>query len=219
MSQFWVQQQAAPNPQGLAEAVCISLFMPHQGWRLALVLSQLGFPGLVLTTWHSRAQAAGEVARGRGSCLLHVLIVVSSLRAKTKVSGAGKCIPPTGQHDRDGGTVSEQGPCSTEDDFLGYVRVLPLLQSCPALCDPVSCSLPGFSVHGVLQAKILEWVAISSSRGSSQPRARTRASYISCVGGFFTTAPPEKPILSLGTLGLSVKSHFTNSLNLYPGLL
>ena len=37
-------------------------------------------------------------------------------------------------------------------------------------CDPVDCSLPGFSVHGILQARILEWVAIFSSRGSSQPR-------------------------------------------------
>ena len=40
-----------------------------------------------------------------------------------------------------------------------------LLQSCPTLCDPMDCSLPGFSVHGVLQARILEWVAMPSSRG------------------------------------------------------
>ena len=38
------------------------------------------------------------------------------------------------------------------------------------LCNPMDCSPPGFSVHGIFQAKILEWVAISSSRGSSQPR-------------------------------------------------
>ena len=41
------------------------------------------------------------------------------------------------------------------------------LQSCPTLCDLVDCSPPGSSVHGILQARILEWVAISSSRGSS----------------------------------------------------
>ena len=41
-------------------------------------------------------------------------------------------------------------------------------QSC-LLCNPVDCSLPGFTVHGILQARILEWVAISSSRGSSHP--------------------------------------------------
>ena len=38
------------------------------------------------------------------------------------------------------------------------------LQSCPTLCDPMDCSLPGFSVHGILQARTLEWVAISFSR-------------------------------------------------------
>ena len=42
-------------------------------------------------------------------------------------------------------------------------------QSCPTLCDPVDCSPPGFSIHGILQARILEWVAISFSRGSSDP--------------------------------------------------
>ena len=47
-------------------------------------------------------------------------------------------------------------------------------QSCQTLCDPVDCSLPGFSIHGILQARILEWVTISFSRGSSQHRDRTR---------------------------------------------
>ena len=55
---------------------------------------------------------------------------------------------------------------------------------CPTLCDSVDCSQPGSSVHGILQARILEWVAISLSRGSSQPRDRTR---VSCtVGRRFT---------------------------------
>ena len=43
-------------------------------------------------------------------------------------------------------------------------------QSCLTLCDPVDCSLSGPSVHGILQARILEWVAMPSSRGSSQTR-------------------------------------------------
>ena len=43
-------------------------------------------------------------------------------------------------------------------------------QSCPTLCDPMDCSPQGSSVHGILQARILEWVAISFSRGSPQPR-------------------------------------------------
>ena len=42
---------------------------------------------------------------------------------------------------------------------------------CPTLCDPIDCSLPGSSVHGIFQAIVLEWIAISISRGSSQPRA------------------------------------------------
>ena len=52
-------------------------------------------------------------------------------------------------------------------------------QSCPTLCDPMDCSPPGSSLHGILQARVLEWGAISFSRGSSQPRDRTRFSRIS----------------------------------------
>ena len=51
-------------------------------------------------------------------------------------------------------------------------------QSCPTLCDPVGCSLPVSSIHGTLQARILEWVAISFSRGSSRPQDPTRVSGI-----------------------------------------
>ena len=51
-------------------------------------------------------------------------------------------------------------------------------QSCLTLCDPIDCSLPGSSVHGIFQATVLEWVAISFSRGSSQPRARIWVSRI-----------------------------------------
>ena len=57
-------------------------------------------------------------------------------------------------------------------------------QLCLTLCNPMDCSLPGSSVHGILQARILEWVAISFSRGSSRPRDRTWASCI--AGSFFT---------------------------------
>ena len=51
-------------------------------------------------------------------------------------------------------------------------------QSCPTLCDPMDCSPPGSLVHGIFQAWILEWVAVSFSRGFSWPRDRTRASRI-----------------------------------------
>ena len=52
------------------------------------------------------------------------------------------------------------------------------LQWGPTLCKPMDCSLSGSSVHGILQARILEWVAIAFSRGSSQPRDRTQVSRI-----------------------------------------
>ena len=56
------------------------------------------------------------------------------------------------------------------------------VQSCPTLCDPMDYSQPGSSVHGILQERILEWVAISFSMGSTQPRDRTYVSYFSCTG-------------------------------------
>ena len=61
---------------------------------------------------------------------------------------------------------------------------------CWALCDPMNCSSPGSSVHGILQVRILEWVAISSSRGSSWPRDQT---HVPCIAGGFITGPPGMP--------------------------
>ena len=58
------------------------------------------------------------------------------------------------------------------------------LQSCPTLCDPIDCSQPGSSVRGILQARILEWVAVPFSRGSSPPRDQTQVSPI--AGRFLT---------------------------------
>ena len=63
------------------------------------------------------------------------------------------------------------------------VKVL-VAQSCPTVCDPMVCSPPGSSVHGILQARILKWAAMPFSRGSSQPRDGTQVSLIS--GRFFT---------------------------------
>ena len=61
----------------------------------------------------------------------------------------------------------------------GYCCGCLITQSCPTLCDPKDPSLPGSSVHGFLQPRILEWVAISFSRRSSRPRDQT------CVSFFF----------------------------------
>ena len=61
-------------------------------------------------------------------------------------------------------------------------------QLCLTLCSPMDCSLPGFSVYGIFQARVLEWGAISFSRGSSPPRDQTRVSHI--VGRCFTIILP-----------------------------
>ena len=105
-------------------------------------------------------------------------------------------------------TVTYQAPQSMEFSRQEYWSGLPLpsptfsdelkwsevAQSCPTLCDPMNCSLPGSSIHGVFQARVLEWVAISSSRGSSQPRDWTRVSRI--AGRHFTIwATTEAPSL------------------------
>ena len=69
------------------------------------------------------------------------------------------------------------------------------LQSCPTLRDPMDCSPPASSVHGILQARILQWVTMPFSRGSSRSRDRTCAS-CNCfiVGGLFTAEPLRMPL-------------------------
>ena len=70
------------------------------------------------------------------------------------------------------------------------------VQSCPTLCDPTDCSLPGSSVHGIFQASILEWVAISFSMRSSQLRDWTQ---VSCIIGRHCTfwATREVQVITL----------------------
>ena len=84
--------------------------------------------------------------------------------------------------------VTNKTPQMTRPNFIRgpislKVKVL-VVQSCPTLCDPTDCSPLGSSVHGILQARILEWVAIPFSRVSSQPRDQTQVSHI--TGRFFT---------------------------------
>ena len=96
------------------------------------------------------------------------------------------------------------------------------------LCDPMDCRLPGFSIHGILQARILEWAAISFSWESSQPRNQTQ---VSCIAGrFFTnwvireapppaswvnykTIPSEFLLYSFGTSGILLKDSTDTSLS------
>ena len=70
------------------------------------------------------------------------------------------------------------------------------LQLCPTLCDPMDCSLPGSSVHGILQAGIWEWVALPSSRGSSRPREDPCLLHLlHWQVGSLPLVPPGKPSL------------------------
>ena len=80
-------------------------------------------------------------------------------------------------------------------------------QSCPTLCNPMDCSPPGSSVHRLLQIRIMEWIAIPSSRGSSQgsqPRDQTQ---VSCIAGRFFTiwATREAPSKNQPKLELWIK--------------
>ena len=81
--------------------------------------------------------------------------------------------------------------CEVEFCFLNTSRLLwfidtcvcaASLQSCLALGDPMDWSPPGSSVHGILQVRILEWVAVFSFRGSSRSKDWTHISYVSCIG-------------------------------------
>ena len=65
-------------------------------------------------------------------------------------------------------------------------------QSFPILCDLMDCSLPGSSVHGILETRILEWVAMPFSRGSSRPRDHTWVSW-HCLLILLPSGPPRKP--------------------------
>ena len=81
-------------------------------------------------------------------------------------------------------TIQIEFQCNKYLSNTYYESESEVAQSCLTLCDPMDYSPPGSSVHGISQARILEWVAISLSRGSSQPRDRTQVSRI--VGRRFT---------------------------------
>ena len=95
--------------------------------------------------------------------------------------------------------------CNIVSDISSLIQVfiakVLVAQSCPTLYDPVYCSLPGFSVHKIVQARILEWDAIPFSRGSSQPRDQTQVSTL--AGDSLPSEPPGKPFSLLNALFIS----------------
>ena len=87
-----------------------------------------------------------------------------------------------------------------------YVKSL-VTQSCPTLCNPMDCRLPGSSIHGIFLARVLEWVAISFSRGSSQTRDWTGVSHI--VGRRFTVWATREVITSPWLMHTSFRECWT----------
>ena len=84
------------------------------------------------------------------------------------------------------------------------------LLSCLTVCNPMDYSPSGSSVHGILQARIVKWVAISSSRGSSRPRDCNHISYVSCIGRWVLYHYPH--------LYLVVKGKSSHLLSWFPPL-
>ena len=85
-----------------------------------------------------------------------------------------------------------------------------LLQSCLTLCDPMDYSPPGSSVHGILQARVLEWVAMPSSRESSLPRDQTHFCLVHWQVDSLSLSPPWEPKVNINIcskLSLSL-SHY-----------
>ena len=106
-------------------------------------------------------------------------------RHRAPSSGAwGSAAPDTPPPGRRGKQFSMVISSKTRLNIL-CIRVCVL--SHVRLCDPVDWSPPGSSVHGILQARVLEWVAVSSSKGSSRPRDQT-----GITGRFFPAVPPGK---------------------------
>ena len=78
------------------------------------------------------------------------------------------------------------GPTSNINTYLNYIYNINMCacsvaQLCSTLCNPMDCNPPGSSVHGIFQARILDWVAMPSFRISSPPRNQTRVSCVSCI--------------------------------------
>ena len=90
-----------------------------------------------------------------------------------------------------------------------WLKWLEVAQSCLTLCDPMDCSLSGFSVHGISQARVLEWIAISFFRGSSWPRDWTKVSHI--VGRCFTILATREVLKRLNTQHIAELTRWSHS--------
>ena len=136
------------------------------------------------------------------NCNTDVLLFLKHLRTDTSNPPFGLLVTPTaeagvstGQQWNGGKGTSQLSVC------LWFCAVA---QSCPALYDPMDCSPSGSFVRGISQVRILAWVAISSSRGSSRPGIESAS--LARAGGFFTTEPSGKYYVSNPNLRKQVMS-------------
>ena len=120
-------------------------------------------------------------------------------------------------HKKENKTKQQQQQKGNSPLFVLSMKVK-VIQSCLTLCDPMDCGLPGSPVHGIYQARILEWVAFPFSRGSSQSKDQT---HISCIaGGFFTIWATKTPgtvsrdPLTVALQGVQVKTHAFRNMTL-----
>ena len=152
-----------PNTLLYREQVC-----PREGGSLSLCLcchNELS-PTRIVTFFHSLVVSFMEHYHS-----------LSSAFAIQGWLGGSLSVHPTEDFNL---TLGFSAGCSSPN----WSCVVLVAQWCPNLCNPVDCSPPGSSVHGTLQARRLEWVSISSCRGSSQPRNRTLV--LGIAGRFFT---------------------------------
>ena len=159
-------------------------------------------PPTLHTTWKTFPVCERGVRRDAMSALwvVHdersfILLLWLSLREAGKQNPAALWHPRRG---KDTGLVSQ---------FHLSERMCVPAQSYPTFCDPIDCSPPGSSVHGILQARILEWVAMPSSRGSSPPRDWNFVSCVSCFAGryFNNWAFREVQIVSYSGINLRIE--------------
>ena len=180
---LWVFQRKDTHESSIA------VIVSYQGYILAK-----DFSPLMLTFIRVWGQDALMYQLQTGTCHLslpglnHVLLqllIFKTLWNEFRVENRNEALCALGEiwHNRSSDIFRNwfYEPSSYTSLYLMYMHVKSL-QSCLTLWYPMDCSLPGSSVHGILQARILEWVAMPSSRGSSQPRDRNYSSYIFCIG-------------------------------------
>ena len=103
-------------------------------------------------------------------------------------------------------------PVFKSDAFKCPLHACSVTQSYLIICEPMNCSPSDSSVHGILQARILKWVAFSYFRGSSQPNNWTHVSHVSCIArGFFIMKPLGKPFMSCQRAFLVCKGMLNHS--------